>query len=411
MIQFKRVWYITVKDLRLFVTDRTALFFFILFPFLFILLFTMLNSGVEDPRLEFYLTTREADNGLSQQIIGAMETPDDSQLAPGEPGFVWIRDYDEARRMVEDGEINGFLSFPADFTEGLSSGKNVQLEIVVDAEDINNRAALGGIASAISSRIGSEMAAIGSVIRLSQQYGDSAADIDVEQLVEQILSGQGDIVPAEASIGFTTEKVGEVEPENASNWAVPGYLVMFVFFAAAMSAVAIVRERQNNTLERLMASSVNRNTILAGIFCGTAAKGITQIIIFWVVGTLAFKTELGSAPLAVIILSFLMVIVSAAFGVMLATLVRTQRAADSLSVLASLVMAPLGGCWWPLFILPRWMQNLAKITPHGWATTGFNKLMVFGADFGDVVPEMLALLVFAAIFGVIAAWRFRTSSE
>ncbi|MFC1949581.1 ABC transporter permease [Chloroflexota bacterium] len=410
MLQMRRIWFLALKDLRLFATDRIALLMFVLFPFLFITMFTLMNTGVSDPRLELYLTTRETDYGLSQQIIGAMETQDDSQLAPGEPKVIWIQEYDEALRMVEDKEMHGFLAFPVDFTDDLLAGDSVQLEIVADAGDINTRAALNGLAAAISSRVGSQQVAIRSAIELLQQQGDPAAIAGIEQLIQQIISGQGGAAPEEAFIEFTTEKVGEVEAENASNWTIPGYLVMFVFFAAALSAEAIVRERQNNTLERLMASSVRRNSILAGVFTGTTAKGLTQIIIFWVVGILVFKTELGSAPAAVIILSFLMVIVSSAFGVMLATLVSTQRAASSIGVLASLVMAPLGGCWWPLFILPRWMQNLAKITPHGWATTGFNKLMLFGADFGDVAPEMLALIVFAAIFGVIAAWRFRTSS-
>jgi hypothetical protein len=36
--------------------------------------------------------------------------------------------------------------------------------------------------------------------------------------------------------------------------------------------------------------------------------------------------------------------------------------------------------------------------------------MVFGADFSAAVPSMVALLVFTVIFGLIAVWRFRTSS-
>jgi hypothetical protein len=36
--------------------------------------------------------------------------------------------------------------------------------------------------------------------------------------------------------------------------------------------------------------------------------------------------------------------------------------------------------------------------------------MFFGADFGAVVPEMLVLIGFAAVFGIIAVWRFRTSA-
>ncbi|MFX1269725.1 MAG: ABC transporter permease, partial [Promethearchaeota archaeon] len=81
---------------------------------------------------------------------------------------------------------------------------------------------------------------------------------------------------------------------------------------------------------------------------------------------------------------------------------KTQRSAGSIALITSLVLAPLGGCWWPLFITPRWMQFIAKITPHGWATTGFNKLLVFGADFNAVVSELLALLAFTVVFASIA---------
>jgi ABC-2 type transport system permease protein len=78
-------------------------------------------------------------------------------------------------------------------------------------------------------------------------------------------------------------------------------------------------------------------------------------------------------------------------------------------VLASLVLAPVGGCWWPLFVTPEWMQTLARITPHGWANTAFNKLMLFGAGGGDVVLEMAALAGFGAVFLAIAFVRFRLS--
>jgi len=181
-------------------------------------------------------------------------------------------------------------------------------------------------------------------------------------------------------------------------------------FAAALAAEIIVRERQNHTLERLLSSTVRRESIIGGIFLGTLAKGLIQILIFWGVGILVFDIDLGVSPAAVVVLSILMVIMSAAFAIMLAAMVKTQRSAGSLATLCALVLAPLGGCWWPLFVTPEWMQALAKLTPHGWATTGFNKLMLFGAEFGDVVPEMLVLLGFAAAFLLIGLWRFRTAA-
>jgi len=416
MKNLKHVWFIALKDLKIFSRDRASVFFFIVFPFMFIILFNFLMRGVggEDKRLELHLVTREAAGGLSQQIISAMETKDESRLGPGEPKIVRDKDYEEAHRAVEDGKLAGFLAFPPDFTQALMAGTGTKLEVFTNASNVNNRAALNGLARAISSQIGTNQVVIEASVALLVQGGAIPTDRDsinkaAQQMMNEILSG-GEERAGASYITFRTDKVGEVEAENPSNWVIPGYLVMFVFFAAAVTAEIIVRERQNHTLERLLASSVKRESILGGIFTGTVIKGLIQIIIFWAFGILVFHVDLGLSPLAVIILSVLMVLMSSAFALMLATLAKTLRSAASLAVITSLVLAPLGGCWWPSFLYPEWLQNIARITPHAWATGGFNKLMVYGAGFGDVVPSMLALLGFAVVFGVIAAWRFRTSA-
>jgi len=408
------IWFIALKDLKLFSRDRMALAFFILFPFMFMVLFNFLlaDVGGEDERLALHLATREAEGGISHRILGAMETGNVSELESGAPQIIWDKDYGEARQAVEAGELDGFLAFPEDFTEGIFSGEGAEIEMVADADATYTRAALNGLARSIATGIGSAQVAARSTVELMIGQGlldpwDQAA---IDEVIQEIVSAQEAVATEEPFVGFETQRVGDVEPENAGNFVIPGYLVMFVFLAAALGAEVIVRERQNNTLERLLASSVRRESILGGMYAGTAAKGLIQIAIFWAVGILAFDIDLGLSPAAVIILSILMVIMSAAFAIMLAALVRTQRAAGSLAVLFSLVLAPLGGCWWPLFITPSWMQFIAKFTPHGWANTGFNKLMLFGAEFGAVVPEMLVLLGFTALFVIIGIWRFRTSA-
>jgi ABC-2 type transport system permease protein len=411
---FRHIWLIALKDLKLFVTDRMALFFFILFPFLFVALFSFILSdvGSEDERLVLHVVTREDRGGLSHQIAKAIETEDESELEPGEPIIVWDEDYEVALQAVADDKLNGFLAFPEDFTEGVSLGYGTNIEVVADPEATYDRAALNSIAEAITSQVGLQQVVRKAVTGLIlEAWYESHDDVTrIGQEMPELISVQGGVRLRSSLVEYGVEKVGEVEAEEPSNFVVPGYLVMFVFMAAAFSAETIVRERQNHTLERLLAASVRRESILSGIFAGTAAKGLIQIIIFWVVGFWIFNIELGFSPGAVVILSILMVLMSSAFAVMLATLAKTQRSAGSIAMITSLVLAPLGGCWWPLFITPRWMQFIAKLTPHGWATTGFNKLLVFSADFSAALPEMLALVGFAALFGVIAVWRFRTSA-
>ncbi|MDV2989999.1 MAG: ABC transporter permease [Dehalogenimonas sp.] len=415
MKALRHIWFIALKDLKIFASDRGAVFFFIIFPLLFITFFNFLMAGVgsEDSRLNLRFVTLEKPDGISHQILVSMETTDETTLAPGEPVIIWERDFEAAQQAVDDGDIAGFIYFPADFTARLLAEAPTNLEIYVNAENTNMRAALHGIAGAIASQINTHQTVIQASVTALISSGVLANDpAAIGMVVEEIMAGMaGSATTDTAVIAIETDKVGEVGTENPANWVIPGYLVMFVFFAAALAAEMIVKERTNHTLERLLSTSVRKEAILGGIYTGTVIRGIIQIIIFWTVGILVFKVDLGLSPGGVIMLSLLMVVMSSAFAVMLATLAKTQRSAGSLAVITALVLAPLGGCWWPSFLYPQWLQTVAKITPHAWATSGFNKLMVFGADFGAAVPEMLALVVFTVIFAGVAITRFRISSN
>ena len=404
-----------MNSLRLFATDRRALFFAIAFPFLFIVLFNFLLSGStqQDTRLELHLVTLEKSGGLSRIIIEDLETKDESKLKPGEPKFIWDKYYDQALYKVEQRKLDGFILFPEDFTKGLQMGYGAQLEIVINPDATNTRPALNAVAGAIATAMGLQQTGKNAVTSLAIEAAlDNSDPALAAQQYNKILSGLlGGVAVKSASIKFDVEKIGEVETVNPANYVIPGYLVMFVFMTAAAAAEAIVTERQNRTLERLLVSSTKREAILGGLFFGNVAKGLVQILIFWGVGMTVYHIEMGVSPEAVILLSFLMVIVSSAFAIMLATLAKTRRSAASMALGTSLILAPLGGCWWPLFVTPKGMQFIAKFTPHGWANTGFNNLMVFGGDFSSAVPAMLALGGFSVAFLILASLRFRTSAS
>jgi len=407
MKQLKNSWYIAIKELKIFSSDRAALIFSIVFPFFFVTLFYFLfqGAGAQDTRYTLYITTQEATGSLSYNIVSSLQTTDVPALKPGQPEIVWIQDYNDARAQLDQKKIKGFMSFPADFTQNVYAGKPAALDVIVDPANQDVRAALNGMAQGLAADIAAREVEAGAAAALLAQNGKSA---DISAVVAQIYGGS---VAASADlIQSAVQQVGEVKASNPANWVIPGYLVMFVFFTAALSAERLVRERQNQTLERLLASSVSRNSILGGIYLGTVLKGLVQIIIFWGVGIFLYHLQLGSEPIVVILISLLVTLMAAAFSLMLGTLVKTERAASSIGVLSSLILAPLGGCWWPLFITPKWMQNMALFTPHGWATTSFNKLLLYGGNFHDVIPGMLALAGFGLAFAVIAVMRFRTSS-
>ncbi len=386
---------LAMKDTKVLFKDRLAVAFSFLFPFLFVIGFTLAlaGQGPSDDPVEFVVTKLETD-GVSNQLIDAFAVEDRSPVV--------VMTYDETLQAAEDDLIEGYVVFPADFTENLINGEPTSLEVVSTGEDSGYKVALIGFANTLARPFNEVHVVAGAV---SEATGTDFSLI-ARTAFETGLIDQG----SSGTVEIDVEQVGDVEPWNASNFTLPGYLTMFVFFAAALSAEAIARERRDHTLERLLSNGTRREAIVIGKLMGTAFLGLLQISVMWMVGIIAFSIDLGASPLAVILISVLMVIASSSFGVLIASFIQEAKSASMAGVLASLTLAPIGGCWWPLFITPDWMQTLAKITPHGWANTGFNKLMLFGAEFADVAAEMLALLIFAVLFAAVALWRFRTSS-
>ena len=389
-IVLRQAMLLASKDTRIFFRDRAAMTFAFLLPFIFVIGFTLAlrDVGPEDEALRFVVSTQDSEFGLSHGAITTM-------IEAGE-GSIEGMNYGEALAAVEAGDIAGFVSFQSDFTQRFLAGETAALEVIVgDGVQPADEAALRGFAQEIAARFSEARATLSAVIALGSPQEVAAA-------MEELLSDASG--PA---VELQVEQIGEIAPFNTSNFVLPGYLTMFVFFTAAMGAEALARERQTHTLERLMANGVRRESLIVGKFFAGGIIGVVQVIVMWVVGALAFNIDLGASPVAVIVLSLLMVVASAAFGVLLASFVSNVRTASAAGVLTSLVLAPIGGSWWPLFITPPFMQSLAKLTPHGWANDALNRLMLFGAEFGDVLPSMVALLVFAAVFLSAALWRFR----
>ena len=76
-------------------------------------------------------------------------------------------------------------------------------------------------------------------------------------------------------------------------------------------------------------------------------------------------------------------------------------------MLAANGLAALGGCWWPIEVAPEWMQFVQKLIPTGWTMDALHKLISFQAAPASVIPNIVMLLLAAAVFGGLAVRRFR----
>ncbi len=98
---------------------------------------------------------------------------------------------------------------------------------------------------------------------------------------------------------------------------------------------------------------------------------------------------------------------TAAFGLLIASVGKTAEATRGLAILATLLMVMLGGAWVPTFIFPKWLQSLTVVIPTRWAMDGLDAVTWRGLGFDAVALPIALLLACALAFGTVAAMRFQ----
>jgi ABC-2 type transport system permease protein len=191
----------------------------------------------------------------------------------------------------------------------------------------------------------------------------------------------------------------------------PSYTLMFILMFLLMSAKDLVLERQQRTLDRLRLAHPSTADLVAGFFLSGMVVGVLQAAALLSFNTLLFGIDYGPSPVCLGLVVLLFVAVSSAAGLLLGTLSRTGGQADGLSMVFGLGMPALGGLWWPLEVVPPFMQDLGRALPTGQAITVFHDMIGRGWGVQESLPMLGGLLLWLMILLGLAVYSFRRTVE
>ncbi|MCX6551396.1 MAG: ABC transporter permease [Acidobacteria bacterium] len=214
-------------------------------------------------------------------------------------------------------------------------------------------------------------------------------------------SGDGPLVVREADIG-----VARRETTTGFQRSVPAYLVMFVFLNLLVSGAGIAEDRASGRLRRISMAPVSRREIVLGKLLGRFAIGWIQIVYMLAFG-LIVGIRWADHPWVFFGFLSLFALSSASLGILMGTLFTDPDKCASMAVWVAILLAPLGGLWWPLEIVGPVMRQLAYVVPTGWAMEGVNAMLAFGAGARDVAPFAAGFLALFAVSLPLAARRLR----
>lgn len=395
----RRVLHLALHDTRLFVLARESLFFMFAMPVLFMLFFaSVFGRGGPQPILVALPVVNDDAGWLGSAFVRQLE---------GEHFEVKIL----TAAAADSAQPPRLVRVPADFTARILAGEQVSLRV--------EKAARSDAEFDLAADVRLNRAQVGFLGNLIRWDGERAAGGAAEIVIspearERLLALIAE--PARVTVKSGVAGRGRPVPSGAGQ-SIPGMLAMFVVMTTLIGgAESLTREKHAGTLARLATTPFSRGEILGGKLLHLTLVAIIQALVLMAAGeaigrfhVFGISFSWGADWPSVVLLLLPYGFAVGCLTLFVSGLFRTTQQAESLGWLAGMVMAALGGCWWPIEIMPPAVRAIAHAFPTFWAMQGLHGVITFGHGPLAVVRPAAILVLFGICFGLLGRRTMRLS--
>jgi ABC-2 type transport system permease protein len=170
---------------------------------------------------------------------------------------------------------------------------------------------------------------------------------------------------------------------------------------------AITHEREMGTLDGVMVAPINRMSIIFGKTLAQLTRGLLQGFIIMILAMGLFGVTIQGSILLVIGLLLLNVFSFVGLGVALTSLAKDQETAVMMMMTVTFPMMFLSGVFFPVKMMPGFMQTISNFLPLTYASDALRKVMVLGAGVPQIATDLIVLIAFGVVMLAIAVPLFR----
>jgi ABC-2 type transport system permease protein len=186
-----------------------------------------------------------------------------------------------------------------------------------------------------------------------------------------------------------------------------GMIVQFAIFGLITSAMILVLERKNGSLQRLLTTPIRRSEAIAGHVLAMFLVVFVQESILVILGQYAFGVDYLRQPWAILIMMVALALWAAGLGLLIGAISKKEDQVIVLSLVAMFIFAAMGGAWFPLEVTGKTFATIGHFMPTAWAMDGFQNIIMRGLGLTSVLFPAGMLLLYTVVFFGLAIWRFR----
>ncbi|MCF7761437.1 MAG: ABC transporter permease [Cephaloticoccus sp.] len=204
----------------------------------------------------------------------------------------------------------------------------------------------------------------------------------------------------------TEQVVGANVKSPGATRIVGGWAMQFLLFALSASATALFRERDAGLFQRLLAAPVTRAQILWSKFLYGVSIGLIQLVVLFMAGQQLFGIEATQHFGLLLVVSVFAAAACTSFGMLVAAISPNAESASGLATFLILFMSAIGGAWFPISLMPEFIQQFSKLTLVYWSMEGFSTVLWAGQGLRQLLPILGILTAITGGVMAIAVWRF-----
>jgi ABC-2 type transport system permease protein len=324
-------------------------------------------------------TPLSGDIQLGQRIIDVLSTSGTFNVS--------LLDLENWERKLRDGEVQGVLIFPEDFSRQFQENLQMVLDLHLEGSNPTLSVTIIGRVTEAGMKTLAEMVGTGFGLPGLPQTSDGENTIPVKVEASYLYAG------------------GEFD---TMDYVAPVYIaILAMFFVFLLACVSFLRERSQGTMERLLATPTNRVEIVLGYMLGLGLFALIQVavILFYTVWVLKIH-YLGSLGLLFLVIT-LLAVVGVTLGILASAFARNEFQVVQFIPIIIIPQILLGGTFWAVSEMPNYLQPFAYVMPVYYANQALRDVMLKGWGLNEIWPNLVILVGIAGILILLGSLTMR----
>ena len=293
----------------------------------------------------------------------------------------------ELEPLLADSKIRFAIIVPPNFQENLKAGRPVAVQSLIDGTFPFRTSTSKGYVIAINNAFNGKLLAGFISRKMGVPPGQAAALVEPVKVQLRYLYNQ----------------------EIKSLWSIAPTMMMFILLMTPpfLTALGVVREKENGSIYNIYSSTVTRAEFLVGKLLPYLGISIINVIILWLMAVLVFAAPFKGDPLFFFLASVIYVSCTTGIGLLVSLFARTQVAAMMITVIVTIVPAVLySGLLVPIASMDAASQFEAHLFPAMYYTDIALGSFLKGIGMGQLWGRVGALLFYSSVLWIAAYLLF-----